>query len=120
METIRGYHQGVTQVVNQKTTDIVRANVSWECGATGTLKTAHLAGSLGMQCEIHTTTMNYMDLVNLHVFCAIRNCRYFEYLVPEEDFMFSMKGLPPTDKKGAITVPNKPGIGGELNWELIE
>ena len=78
------------------------------------------AESFGMQCEIHTTTMNYMDLVNLHVSCAIRNCRYFEYFVPEEDFMFPMKGLLPIDEKGIITVPDKPGIGGELDWELIE
>ena len=55
---------------------------------------------LGMQCEIHTTTMNYMDLVNLHVSCAIRNCRYFEYFVPEEDFMFPMKDFFPLMRKG--------------------
>ena len=119
-ETTRGCHWGVAQVINQKAADIVRADVSWKCGVTGTLKIAHLAESFGMQCEIHTTTMNYMDLVNLHVSCAIRNCRYFEYFVPEEDFMFPMKGLLPIDEKGIITVPDKPGIGGELDWELIE
>ena len=119
-ETTRGCHWGVAQVINQKAADIVRADVSWKCGVTGTLKIAHLAESFGMQCEIHTTTMNYMDLVNLHVSCAIRNCRYFEYFVPEEDFMFPMKGPLPIDAKGIITVPDKPGIGGELDWELIE
>lgn len=119
-ETTRGCHWGVAQVINQKAADIVRADVSWKCGVTGTLKIAYLAESFGMQCEIHTTTMNYMDLVNLHVSCAIRNCRYFEYFVPEEDFMFPMKGLLPIDEKGIITVPDKPGIGGELDWELIE
>ena len=30
--------------------------------------------------------MNYMDLVNLHVSCAIKNCEYFEYFVPEENY----------------------------------
>ena len=119
-EITRGCHWGVAQVINQKAADIVRADVSWKCGVTGTLKIAHLAESFGMQCEIHTTTMNYMDLVNLHVSCAIRNCRYFEYFVPEEDFMFPMKGPLPIDAKGIITVPDKPGIGGELDWELIE
>ena len=91
---------GVAQVINQKAADIVRADVSWKCGVTGTLKIAHLAESFGMQCEIHTTTMNYMDLVNLHVSCAIRNCRYFEYFVPEEDFMFPMKDFFPLMRKG--------------------
>ena len=118
-ETTRGCHWGVAQVINQKAADIVRADVSWKCGITGTLKIAHLADSFGMQCEIHTTTMNYMDLVNLHVSCAIRNCKYFEYFVPEEDFQFPMKGKLPIDGSGMITVPDKPGVGAELDWDLI-
>lgn len=119
-ETTRGCHWGVAQAINQKAVDIVRADVSWKCGVTGTLKIAHLAESFGMQCEIHTTTMNYMDIVNLHVSCAIRNCKYFEYFVPEEDFQFPMKGLLPIDDNGMITVPQNPGIGVELDWDLIE
>lgn len=119
-ETTRGCHWGVAQAINQRAADIVRADVSWKCGITGTLKIAHLAESFGMQCEIHTTTMNYMDLVNLHVSCAIRNCKYFEYFVPEEDFSFPMKGLLPIDENGMIRVPEGPGVGAELDWELIE
>jgi L-alanine-DL-glutamate epimerase-like enolase superfamily enzyme len=119
-ETTRGCHWGVAQAIHQRAADIVRADVSWKCGITGTLKIAHLAESFGMQCEIHTTTMNYMDLVNLHVSCAIRNCKYFEYFVPEEDFSFPMKGLLPIDENGMIRVPEGPGVGAELDWELIE
>ena len=118
-ETTRGCHWGVAQVINQRAADIVRADVSWKCGITGTMKIAHLAEAFGMNCEIHTTTMNFMD-VNLHVSCAIRNCKWFEYFVPEEDFQFPMKGLLPIDGEGNITVPNAPGIGVELDWELIE
>lgn len=119
-ETTRGCHWGVAQAIHQNAADIVRADVSWKCGITGTMKIAHLAESFGMRCEIHTTTMNYMDLVNLHVSCAIRNCKYFEYFVPEEDFQFPMKGLLPIDEDGMITVPKGPGVGAELDWELIE
>ena len=31
-----------------------------------------------------------------------------------------MKGLLPIDENGIIHVPQTPGIGGELDWELIE
>ncbi len=119
-ETTRGCHWGVAQVIDQKAADIVRADVSWKCGITGTLKISHMAEAFGLNCEIHTTTMNYMDLANLHVSCAIRNCRYFEYFVPEEDFMFPMDTRLPIDGNGMITVPKKPGIGAELDWELIK
>lgn len=118
-ETTRGCHWGVAQSIARKAADIVRADVSWKCGVTGTLKIAHMAEAFGMNCEIHTTTMNYMDLVNLHVSCAIRNCKYFEYFVPEEDFMFPMSTKLPIDESGYITVPDKPGIGAELDWDLI-
>ena len=30
-----------------------------------------------------------------------------------------MKGLLPIDAKGMITVPKEPGIGVELDWQLI-
>ncbi|AZO94250.1 enolase C-terminal domain-like protein [Halocella sp. SP3-1] len=119
-ETTRGCHWGVAQSIAQKAADIVRADVSWKNGITGTLKIAHLAEAFGLRCEIHTTTMNYMDLVNLHVSCAIRNCDYFEYFVPEDNFQFPMQGKLPIDEQGMITVPEEPGVGGNLDWELIE
>lgn len=118
-ETTRGAHWGVAQVIAQRAADIVRADVSWKHGVTGTLKIAHLAEAFGMNCEIHTTTMNYMDLANLHVSCAIRNCEYFEYFVPEDNYRLPMKGDLPIED-GVITVPDAPGIGAELDWDLIE
>ena len=83
-------------------------------------ETAHLAEAFGLNCEIHTTTMNYMDLVNLHVSCAIKNCEYFEYFVPEENYTLPMKGKLPIDEHGIIHVPHGPGVGAELDWDLIE
>ena len=118
-ETTRGAHWGVAQAIAQRAADIVRADVSWKDGITGTLKIAHMAEGFGMNCEIHTTTMNYMDIVNLHVSCAIRNCEYFEYFVPEENYQLPMKGRLPIEN-GRIHVPKKPGIGVELDWELIQ
>lgn len=118
-ETTRGAHWGVAQAIAQRAADIVRADVSWKHGITGTLKIAHLAESFGLNCEIHTTTMNYMDVANLHVSCAIRNCEYFEYFVPEDNYRFPMNGDLPI-KDGVITVPDEPGIGVELDWGLIE
>lgn len=119
-ETTRGCHWGVAQSISERAADIVRADVSWKHGITGTLKIAHLAEAFGLRCEIHTTTMNFMDIVNLHVSCAIRNCEYFEYFVPEDRFQLPMKGKLPIDSQGLIRAPQGPGIGAELDWELIE
>lgn len=119
-ETTRGCHWGVAQSIAQRAADIVRADVSWKAGITGTLKIAHMAEAFGINCELHTTTMNYMDIVNLHVSCAIRNCEYFEYFVPEEDYRLPMAGSLPIDHGGTIHVPRGPGIGVELDWDVID
>jgi L-alanine-DL-glutamate epimerase-like enolase superfamily enzyme len=119
-ETTRGGPYGVAQAIIQNAADIVRADVSWKPGITGTLKIAHLAEAHGIRCEIHCTTMGFMDMANLHVSCAIRNCEFFELLVPEEPFRFPMKDPYPIDKNGIAHVPQKPGIGVELDWDLID
>jgi L-alanine-DL-glutamate epimerase-like enolase superfamily enzyme len=119
-ETTRGGPWGVAQAIACNAVDIVRADVSWKAGVTGTMKIAHLAEAHGMRCEIHCTTMGFMDMANLHVSCAIKNCEYFELLVPEESFRFPMKDPYPIDRRGVAHVPKKPGIGVELDWAAID
>jgi len=119
-ETTRGGPWGVAQAIAFAAVDIVRADVSWKPGVTGALKIAHLAEAHGLRCEIHCTTMGFMDMANLHVSCAIRNCEYFELLVPEEPFRFPMKDAYPIDAHGVAHVPQKPGVGVELDWEAID
>ena len=119
-ETTKGDHRGVAQFIMQRATDIVRADVSWKWGVTGTMKIAHLAEAHGINCEMHTTTMAYMDIANLHVSCAIRNCEFFEWFVPEEQFRFPMAERLPVDEKGIIHIPETPGIGVDLDWSLVD
>jgi L-alanine-DL-glutamate epimerase-like enolase superfamily enzyme len=118
-ETTRGGPWGVAQAIALGAVDIVRADVSWKAGVTGTLKIAHLAEAHGLRCEIHCTTMGPMDMANLHVSCAIRNCEFFELLVPDEVFRFPMKDPYPIDARGMIHVPQGPGLGVELDWDAI-
>jgi L-alanine-DL-glutamate epimerase-like enolase superfamily enzyme len=119
-ETTRGGPWGVAQAIAANAVDIVRADVSWKAGVTGTMKIAHLAEAHGLRCEVHCTTMGFMDMANLHVSCAIRNCEFFELLIPEEPFRFPMKDPYPIDNAGVIHVPERPGIGVELDWDLID
>lgn len=119
-ETTRGGPWGVAQAIRFGAADIVRADVSWKPGVTGTLKIAHLAEAHGLRCELHTTTMGPMDIANLHVSCAVRNCEYYEMFVPEDEFRFPMKDPWPFDDRGNIHVPQKPGLGIELDWDRID
>jgi L-alanine-DL-glutamate epimerase-like enolase superfamily enzyme len=73
-ETTRGGPWGVAQAIAFNAVDAVRADVSWKPGVTGTLKIAHLAEAHGMRCEIHCTTMGFMDIANLHVKSTSSSC----------------------------------------------
>lgn len=111
---------GVAQAIAHHAVDIVRADVSWKGGVTGTLKIAHLAEAFGMNCEIHCTLMGPMDIANLHVSCAIGNCEYFELHMPAEVFQFPMKQPYPIDDKGIIHVPQHPGLGIDIDWDRVD
>lgn len=118
-EATVGAHWGVAQAILQGAVDIVRADVSWKAGVTGTLKIAHLAESFGMNVELHSTIMGPMDIANLHVSCAIPNTEWFELHVPVEILRFPMKEEYPI-KDGIITVPDAPGLGITIDWDSVD
>lgn len=119
-EATPGVHWGVAQAIARRAVDIVRADVSWKAGVTGTLKIAHLAEAHGLNCEIHATLMGPMDIANLHVACAIGNTQYFELHMPEDVFMFPMVEPYPIDKSGNIHVPQGPGLGITIDWNAVD
>ncbi len=109
----------VAECVATRVVDGVRADVSWSGGVTGVLKTARLAEAFHMQCEVHTAIFHPLELVNLHVIGAIRNCGWFEVLWPMQDFAFGLAGsLPISD--GLARMPEGPGLGMALDWAMIE
>jgi L-alanine-DL-glutamate epimerase-like enolase superfamily enzyme len=118
-EATVGAHWGVAQAILQGAVDIVRADVSWKAGITGTLKIAHLAESFGMNVELHSAMMGPMDMANLHVACAIPNTEWFELHVPNEILRFPMKEPYPI-QHGVITVPEGDGLGITIDWDSVD
>ncbi len=98
--------------------DIIRADVSWTGGITGTLKSAHIAEGFGVNCEIHMTVLSLMDVANLHVALAIKNCRYLELPYPD-GATFGIKQNLDIDADGFVSAPDGPGLGVDLDWDAI-
>jgi len=119
-ETTEGASWGVAQSIIRRAVDIVRADVSWKSGVTGTLKIAHLAEAFGLNCELHSAMMGPMDMANLHVSCAMNNIEYFEWHMHEDQWRFPMKGPYDIDDKGVIHVPQGPGLGIEIDWDTVD
>jgi L-alanine-DL-glutamate epimerase-like enolase superfamily enzyme len=119
-EAATGGPAGVAEFIHAGAADIVRADVSWKWGVTGTLKTLHLAEAFGLNCELHTTTMGLTDIANLHVACAARNSEFQELFAPHEDWQFPLKEPFPITDDGRVLVPHGPGLGVEIDWDAVD
>ena len=118
-EVLAKHPYSVAECISTRVVDRVRADVSWTGGVTGVIKTARLAESFGVNCEIHTAILHPLELVNLHCCAAIANCAYFELLTPLEPFAFGLaEPLPVTD--GVARLPDGPGLGIAFDWDLID
>ena len=118
-EVIAKHPYSVAECISTRVVDMVRADVSWSGGITATMKTAHLAESFGVQCEIHTAIYHPLELVNLHCCAAIKNSEFFEVLVPYDYFNFGLKESIQV-KDGFAHLPSKPGLGIDFDWDFIE
>ena len=93
--------------------DMVRTDTLISGGITPCKKIADMCDAFGMQCEVHLG-----GVANLHVECAIKNCEFYELFWPRE-FRYGLKEYPVVDKEGYIHVPQKPGLGVEIDWESL-
>ena len=106
--------------ITERATDYLRGDIPVKGGITTMLKTAHLAEAFGMNYEIHHSGNSLNNLANLHVACALRNCRFFEVLLPHEAHKYGMAKELEIDAKGLMHAPDGPGLGAEIDFELIE
>lgn len=118
-EVIAKHPYTVAECIATKVVDVVRADVSWTGGVTGTMKTATLAEAFNVNCEIHTAIFHPLELVNLHLCAAVRNCTYLELLWPKAQFGFGLVDDLPIEN-GIAKLPQKPGMGIDLDWDLID
>ncbi len=118
-EVLAKHPYSLANYISDRVVDRVRADVSWTGGVTGVLKTARTAETFGMNCEIHTTIMHPLELVNLHCCGAIANNDYFELLTPESLFDFGLKKPLPIED-GMAKLPQEPGLGIEFDWDFID
>jgi len=101
-------------------TDYLRGDVYFKGGITTCIKTAHLAEAFGMNYEIHHGCNSLNNVANLHVAMAIRNCEYFEVLLPDAGNKFGLVEDITVDRQGLVHAPNGPGLGVEIDFAHIE
>lgn len=101
-------------------TDFLRGDVAVKGGITSIFKTAHLAEAFHMNYEVHHGGNSLNNVANLHVIMAIKNCEFFEVLLPDEAQKYGLAQDIEVDGGGMVRAPEKPGLGAEIDFELIE
>jgi L-alanine-DL-glutamate epimerase-like enolase superfamily enzyme len=120
-ESLGGKYMSRASWVGQGACDILRAGVAGVGGIAPCLKVAHLAESYGMHCEIHGN-----GAANLGVVGAIKNCDWYErgllhpFLNYDDVPAYLNSIVDPMDSDGYVHLPDRPGLGEDINFAYIE
>jgi L-alanine-DL-glutamate epimerase-like enolase superfamily enzyme len=106
--------------ITEKATDYLRGDVPLKGGITTMVKTAHLAEAFSMNYEIHHGGNSLNNVAGLHVAMAIRNCEYFELLLPAESHRYGLVQDLAVDAQGLVHAPTGPGLGVEIDFDLVK
>ena len=106
--------------LTERATDYLRGDIPNKGGLTTMLKTAHLAEAFGLKYEIHHSGNSLNNLANLHLCMALRNTTMFEVLLPDGAHKYGMVKELEIDANGLMHAPTEPGLGGQIDFDLIE
>ncbi|MYD42665.1 MAG: mandelate racemase [Gammaproteobacteria bacterium] len=106
--------------ITSQATDYLRGDVAIKGGLTSCLKTAHLAEAFHMNYEVHHGGNSLNNVANLHLLMAIRNCEYFEVLLPAAAQKHGLEDDIEVDSNGLVHAFEEPGLGAKIDFELIE
>jgi L-alanine-DL-glutamate epimerase-like enolase superfamily enzyme len=115
-----GGHTAYAPWLMAQATDYLRGDVAVKGGLTACLKTAHLAECFHMSYEVHHGGNSLNNVANLHLIMAIRNCEYFEVLLPDGAQKYGLVQDIEVDGKGLVHAPTGPGLGAAIDFDLIK
>ena len=105
--------------LTERATDYLRGDIAVKGGLTTMLKTAHLAEAFHMNYEVHHGGNSLNNMAQLHFACAITNTTYFEVLLPHGAHKYGLRNDIVIDKDGLAHCPQTPGIGADIDFDLI-
>lgn len=73
-----------------------------------------------MKCEIHHGGNSLNNVANLHITMAVPNCDYYEVFPASGANKFALVEDIEVDEQGLVYAPEKPGLGYEIDWELVK
>ena len=114
--TTRNRSKSLCTMDNESATDYLRGDVAigWY---NFVFENAHTAETFHMNYEVHHGGNSLNNAANLHLIMAIKNCEYFEVLLPDAAQNTVSSTILSTN--GMVHAPDGPGLGMEIDFDLI-
>jgi D-galactarolactone cycloisomerase len=102
------------EILERNAYDVIQPDVTRSGGITEVKKIAAIAESYGKLCVNHIFGVGPIQYANLQLLGAISNSPYMEYGFFPDEFLLTKAPIE-IDKEGYAILPNKPGLGFELD-----
>jgi len=123
-EINRGIHE-FKLFLDQECYDILQPNCTMAEGMFQVRKIAAMAEVNHKLCVPHAWVQGPGFYANLQIAGAVSNCPWIEFAydppaITPENFHCIITEPPAIDEEGYIPIPDKPGLGVEINWGIVK
>jgi L-alanine-DL-glutamate epimerase-like enolase superfamily enzyme len=104
---------------------ILQPNCTMAEGMFQVRKIAAMAEVKHKLCVPHAWVQGPGFYANLHVAGSTSNCPWIEFpydppVITPENFHSIITEIPQIDSEGYVVIPDKPGLGVEINWDVVK
>ena len=112
--------QAFENLIEQGEVDVIQPDVSRAGGFTECRRIAQMAARRHRLCVFHAWKSGILVAATLHMAAIVPDIPFAEYTVSESPLRREMVNVATMIKDGVATIPQVPGLGVELNEEIIE
>ena len=108
------------RLIHETHIDVVQPDVSRCGGLTEAKKIASLAADNNILCVPHAFKTGVLVAASLQLIASVPNAPFLEFSVTESAIRKGLLVNPFIQKDGFVDIPQKPGLGIELNMDIIK
>jgi len=109
-----------SRLINESHVDVIQPDISRCGGLTEAKKIATLAADNNITLVPHAFKTGILVAASIHLIASIQNAPFLEFSVTESAIRKELLVNPFIQKDGFIDVPTAPGLGIELNLDVIK
>jgi L-alanine-DL-glutamate epimerase-like enolase superfamily enzyme len=111
---------GFRELIERGHVDLIQPDVTRCGGITELLRIAELAASRGVETVPHAWKSGIIKAASLHVNAVLPDALYQEYCIADTPINTTLtRERLPIDSEGFVAVPTGPGLGVELDFDVV-